>query len=596
MNAIVEQAKEFQVPDHMPPARFQYTPRTKIRFAADNYRKRFVQLTLTELAKSITKLGIAQPLLIRPIQPTPDAPDVQYEVVFGERRLRGADIAGLADIPTMVRDLTDEQAKELRLLENIHRENPHPLEEALAFKDLIDQHGYSAERLADQLGHEPGHVVRRLKLCELPQEVQELMFRDENPLGVTVAMKLTQISVPELRIKAAKDVMRPHFHGEPMSARAAINHINQRYMLQLATAPFDSADPGLLPAAGSCAACPKRTGNQPQLFADIACADTCTDPNCFAEKRIEWSKREIARAEEKGRKVVKGKDAGKIFPHGGSYTSGGYVKPTERNDNDPKRRTWGQLAKAAGVEATLVQHPETKDLIPLVRTDAVRPHFRELGVSVSSLSPHQRQEMERAKTETEFRTELFRQAFDQVRQDGVTLDDWRMICARMVFRLDSNDRRRLAGLINWEKDDLVGCTFDRVQKKTIALEMNELGIVMFAAAMVGEIHSATYSNAKPENLLAAAKRRRIDPAAVRARLKADEKARAKEKAQKTAAKVSTKKQPKKSGTKAGPAQMKGKASVAKNAPASRKASLATGEAGGQPPVVRKSAQVAARSD
>ncbi len=138
-----------------------------VRPSATNPRKHFDEGALAELAESIRAKGIIQPLLVRRIPPD-DADRLQaFEVVAGERRYRAAKIAEQKTIPVVVRDLTDTEALELQLIENLHRNDLHPLEEAEGYEHLQKLNGYSVEELAVKVLKSKAYVYARLKLLAL---------------------------------------------------------------------------------------------------------------------------------------------------------------------------------------------------------------------------------------------------------------------------------------------------------------------------------------------------------------------------------------------------------------------------------------------
>ena len=283
------------------------TELARIRISPDN-RKRFNPQKLQELADSIKAVGVAQPILIRPVNPTELEPQ-DFEIVAGERRYRASIMAGLVDIPAMVRLLTDVQAAKLRILENLQREDPHPMEEAEGYQQLMLKHGYSADQLADEIKKSRSYVFGRLKLCSLTTEVRE-QFLDEK-LSASTALLIARIPLPALQVKALGEILKPQYGSEPMSYRQAVTHIQQRYMLDLADAIFERGDAKLLASAGACTKCPKRTGNQPEIFAGVS-ADVCTDPDCFAEKRFAHHAATLVQANKKGIPVLEGEEASDV--------------------------------------------------------------------------------------------------------------------------------------------------------------------------------------------------------------------------------------------------------------------------------------------
>lgn len=277
-----------------------------IRISKTN-RKRFNEAAMQELAASIKEIGVAQPILIRPVTPT-DAEPEGFEIVAGERRYRASIIAGVPTIPAMCRTLTDLQAAKIQILENLQRENPHPLEEAEGYENLMMSHGYNADQLADELKRSRSYIYGRLKLCNLALELRDDFLDDK--FNHSVALLIARIPTPTLQVKAAKEILTPQYNGDPMPYRAAVQVIKNRYMLDLTKATFEIKDAKLLVVAGSCEKCPKRTGNQPEIFTDTD-PNICTDPDCFAEKTAAQNVKKLNAANKKGIPVLEGEEAKK---------------------------------------------------------------------------------------------------------------------------------------------------------------------------------------------------------------------------------------------------------------------------------------------
>ena len=269
-------------------------------------RKRFDPEALQQLADNIAEVGILQPILMRPVTPTPEAPEI-FEIVAGERRFRAAVMACLAKAPANIKHLTDKQAAVIQLLENIQRENPHPLEEAEGYQGLMHSHGYSIEQLIEHTKKSRAYIYARLKLCALALESREAFLDDK--VSASTALLIARIPTPDLQKKALKEILTPQYSGEPMSYRQAATVIANRYTLNLSEAPFDTKDAKLLPDAGNCTKCPKRTGNQPEIYADARSANVCTDPDCFGEKKAANYQRLIVIANKSKTPVLEGADA-----------------------------------------------------------------------------------------------------------------------------------------------------------------------------------------------------------------------------------------------------------------------------------------------
>lgn len=283
-----------------------------MRISPDN-RKRFNEAALIELGASIKEKGVVQPIVIRPVTPTAEHPE-KYEIVAGERRYRGSIIAGLKKIPAMLRVLTDLQAAEIRILENLQREDPHEMEEAEGYQQLMMTHGFTADQLAVKVKKSRSYIYARLKLCALTTEARTAFL--DGVIDASLALLIARIPVPKVQLQALSEITKPpqQFGGgnEAMSYRRAAEHIQKRYMLDLNGAIFVREDAKLLPRAGACAKCPKRTGNQPEVFVGIS-ADVCTDPDCFAEKAGAHHAQVIKLAEKHDIPVHKGNEANRLY-------------------------------------------------------------------------------------------------------------------------------------------------------------------------------------------------------------------------------------------------------------------------------------------
>lgn len=411
-----------------------------IRISKTN-RKRFNQQALDELAANIKEIGVAQPILIRPVPPTADEPQ-PYEIVAGERRYRASIIAGATTIPAMCRNLSDLQAAKIQILENLQRENPHPMEEAEGYENLMLTHGYSADQLTEELKKSRSYIYGRLKLCSLAKGLREDFLDDKFP--ASTALLIARIPVPELQIKAVKEITAPQHGGEPMSYRQAENHIRNRYMLKLESAPFDIKDAKLLAVAGNCTKCPKRTGNQPEVFADVD-PDICTDPDCFSEKKAALDLRKIAEANKKGIPVYEGYDADAKRQQVGKYAAGDDNLWSFRRLNDNVNRN--QKVEAV-IPANAMPKPDcllrlpSGKLVTLYARKDVQAALEKIGTCLSEqendarhaaivnapptekqLAERAQQEADRkaAEDETKFRLALYK----QIRQRGLIALDIR---------------------------------------------------------------------------------------------------------------------------------------------------------------------------
>jgi ParB family chromosome partitioning protein len=142
-------------------------------------RKRFDQEAIQALVESVRDRGILQPLLVRR---HPDAPS-DYEIIAGERRWRAAQLAGLHEVPVVVRELTDREALEIALIENIQRQDLTPLEEAEGYRRLMEEFGYTQETLGQSVGKSRSHVANMLRLLALPEPIKALVTEGQLSAG-----------------------------------------------------------------------------------------------------------------------------------------------------------------------------------------------------------------------------------------------------------------------------------------------------------------------------------------------------------------------------------------------------------------------------
>jgi len=149
--------------------------------------------TLTELADSIKVQGVVQPIVVRPLEPPGSTASPRYEIIAGERRWRAAQMAGLSEIPAVIRNIPDEAAIAVALIENIQRENLNPLEEARALSRLVSEFGLTHNQAAEAVGRSRAGVSNMLRLLELPPEICELLEKRSLEMGHARALlALTQ--------------------------------------------------------------------------------------------------------------------------------------------------------------------------------------------------------------------------------------------------------------------------------------------------------------------------------------------------------------------------------------------------------------------
>jgi ParB family chromosome partitioning protein len=192
-------------------------------------RTHFDDEALAGLATSIKEVGILQPLVVR------RSSDGRYEVIAGERRLRAAKAAGLPVVPVVLRDSGDEELLRDALIENIHREDLNPIEQAEAFKALLGELGLKQEELADRVGVSRSHIANTIRLLALPLDVQQLLTDDKISAGHARALLslgdkeamstlALRVSAQDLSVRQTEDAVR-RFVEAPTDGQAAATKV-----------------------------------------------------------------------------------------------------------------------------------------------------------------------------------------------------------------------------------------------------------------------------------------------------------------------------------------------------------------------------------
>lgn len=185
-------------------------PLVQIGANPDQPRKTFSDSELAELAASIKEKGVLQPILLRSVTGQP----YMYEIVAGERRFRASKMAGLNEIPALIKNITNENAMEIALIENVQRENLNPIEEAAAYENLMDKCGYELADVSRLIGKSESYIRNSLRLIALPAEVKEMVEQGklsashartiavaENPVALAHEIIANKMSVAETEKK-----------------------------------------------------------------------------------------------------------------------------------------------------------------------------------------------------------------------------------------------------------------------------------------------------------------------------------------------------------------------------------------------------------
>ncbi|RXH54466.1 MULTISPECIES: ParB/RepB/Spo0J family partition protein [Acidobacteriaceae] len=265
---------------------FQYIAVDQIHESTTNPRQTFEQNKLEELAESIRQHGLIQPITIRPNASG-------FEIVAGARRFRAAQLAELFSLPARIVELDDAAAMEWQLVENSQRVDVHPYEEAQGFQRLLDLPGYDVAALVTKSGKSAAHIYARLSLLQLVPDVAEAFVHERITAShANLIARLPQ----EHQTEAFENCWRKDWQDKEahlLPAKHLSAWIQANLYLSLAEAPFDLEDATLNPEAGACITCPRRSGFNTSLFADVH-GDQCLDAPCFQAKVTAHIDREIA--------------------------------------------------------------------------------------------------------------------------------------------------------------------------------------------------------------------------------------------------------------------------------------------------------------
>lgn len=355
--------------------------------SSHNPRTTFNLPRLEELAASIKAIGVHTPIIVRPLPASRLQETFEgfrrgerpaYEIIAGERRFRASKLAGVDGIPAMVRYLTDEQVLKIQLVENLQREDLHPMEEAEGYERLILATGITKEQVGEEIGKSRGYVYGRLKLLDLCQEARKAFYEGE--IDSSRALVIARIPDAKLQLKALNEATMKDFDGGTrLNFRSFVRWAQQNMMLRLDAARFKITDASLVPEAGSCRDCAKRTGAQPEVYADVDSADVCTDPTCYHAKDAAHEAIVIEKAREKGQQIILEKEAKQIWQWEHTPMKGftRLDRPDARLASNKALKT--ELGKSMP-QPILMQNPHKKgELIEVLPTAQVTKLLKESG-------------------------------------------------------------------------------------------------------------------------------------------------------------------------------------------------------------------------
>lgn len=405
--------------------------------------------------------GVRQALVVRPLpgarlqdtrlntpkgQPLPT-----HEIVCGEQRWLAAGIGNISDLPVLIRNLTDEQALEEQFIENFQRQNFTELEEGEGFQRLMTNNKLTADQVAVKVGCSRRHVFNRIKLLDLRIEARKALLAGE--IDASRALLLARIPDHTQQLKALPLLKRHEHTGEfALSTREARDTLERDFMLELGKAQFKTTDITLVEGAGSCSDCHKRTGHNPDLFADIKGANICTDPPCFQRKQDAHEVRVKQAAHANGQTVITGREAKALMPNSFGGIEG-FLRLDDAKDSPtdkPLRKLIGKQLEADGIKPTLVENPHVKgEMIAVLPAATVSELLKKRGhKDAAGALDSQHAADSKAQAETDKRQEKTEKlhAYEQGWRDEVLAQTYALICGFSAAGVISDEvLRTIAG-------------------------------------------------------------------------------------------------------------------------------------------------------
>ena len=497
----------------------QDIPLTKIRESKTNPRRFFDEAKLAELADNIRQHGVLQPILLRPL---PEGEASTYELVAGARRYRASKLAERESIPATVRELTDAQALELQVIENVQRVDVHPLDEAQGYAALIklQPDTYTVESIACRVGKSPAYVSGRLRLMQLIPEAKQAFYEDK--LMVVHAFEIARLQATDQR-RALQECFPQYRNAaailkdkkaEATTVRELRAWIEREIHLDLTNAPFDPQDETLLPKAGACARCPKRTGSNPLLFPEVRQKSICTDRECYRAKVEALVQIQVKPLEEKGEKTLRVSQAP-------AWQANGHAKDVLFEGQYRKAKAKGECPNTKA--AILIDGNSAGSIFYLCQTEKCEVHNR-----VTRYQPTPQEQAQRKKEALAERVEKLSRVrvLDAIRKklpDVLSRPDLEMAALDYFRRLGHDNHRRLCKVYGWEEKKSKASwgaqivDYEKIAAAAVeAMTVAELNRFLVVCALVSDLYCPGYdprqSLAKDSNLARTAARYKVDMA------------------------------------------------------------------------------------
>ncbi len=495
----------------------QDIPLENIRESNSNPRRVFDEAQLRELAANIQLHGVLQAILVRPSQ---DGAHGVYELVAGARRFRASKLAGKRTIPATVRNLTDAEAQEIRLIENLQRTNIHELDEGIGYRSLMDLRPdfYTVETIAAQVAKSPSYVKGRISLTLLIPAAQAAFY--DGKVSVAHGLEIARLQ-PVDQEKALLECFPGHRStgsilkdrkAEALTVRQLRQWIEREIHLDLKNASFDTDDANLLPAAGACSVCPKRTGNNPLLFPEIKNKSLCMDPACHQAKVQAFVQLQVEPLVKEGKRPVQISESPswQVLSKAPNTLYEGQYRRAEREGECPLTQV-----------AVVVDGRKAGAVIHVCTDEKCKTHRQFSHYEISPQERKQRRKLALAiRVQKESRSRIL-QAVRHKLPRALARADFEMVALDYFRRLGHDNHHRLFQVCGWEekktKTSWGGNTvnYEKLAEARIhAMTAADLNRFMATCALVPDLYCQCYSSAetlsKESNLIRTAVRYKVD--------------------------------------------------------------------------------------
>lgn len=506
-------------------------------------RKRYTPEALAEFTTNIRAIGVMEPVIVRPLKALRDL--ANYELVAGERRWLSAKAAGLAHIPALVRDIADEDLALFQLSENVQRESIAPLEEAEALREIMESRKLDAEVAGNLIGKSRTHVYNRLKLLQGLKHPAAIDALESGRLDPGKALLVARIPTMKLQLKALEIVA-----DDSISLRRAGELLRDKLMVRLDAAPFGLDDqsfrtgkPGRFPCQDnastempSCEACRHCSSADPELNEQVIAwygdgARACTDKPCYDFKVQTFFEHRIADARNAGIPILEGAEAMKIRANSWSNELIGYIDLDANSDqempeglSDAEQTAWeaptyrtllGDDAKVAAILIDARRDGQPRELMAYSEAKKalkkkgikLAPEPEQQETAAARRAPASQEEIEQTRREDEAQKERQEKELAFRRRVGalifekwkgkLTRDDWELIAEEC---LNSGAGNMIANALFSGEINLT--------------ELNERELQALCM-LAPHAQTLSWHQSSPGDMLALAKRLKIDTAKCR---------------------------------------------------------------------------------